>query len=201
MKNLTNATLAALALAVLAGSANAADYRHLDRIALRITKNTEALFREFRYHYRHTSEYRHLISDARELRSHALHIHDVAHHRGSLCHLARDVRDMDRLFHHLENVVERVERSSHCEYHSGHIHGNTSHVARLMHAIEDDLHHLGEDVEGVAIAARYSPPIRTYRAPAPIPSRHMVPALPSRYHHVYGSKSIRTPFGLLTIRH
>ena len=215
-KRLTTTVLAAITLAVVANSASAADYRHLDRLALRITKNTETLFREIRVHYRHTSEYGHLISDVRELRRHALHIHEVAHHRGSLSHLASDVREMDRLFHHLEGVIERLEHRSfhnrHHSYHSGHVHGNTTHVATLMHAIEDDLHHLGEDVAPaprttnyrrrggpIAVPAPYAVPSRTLRVPVPARPVRVFPA-PSRYGS-HGTSAIPTPFGRILIHH
>jgi len=219
---LTTTVFAAITLALVSNSANATDYRHLDRIAVRIVKNSEALFREFRIHYRHSSEYRHLIDDVKELRSHAIHIHDVAHHRGSLAHLASDVREMDRLFHHLENVVERVEHNSHHGYHSGHVHGRTNHVASLLHAIESDLHHLGEDVGAVALprtsgyGRRVRTPIavpgtcalpsRSLRVPVPGPPVRVVPSISSRNFGPrgfgsHGRASIPTPFGRLTIHH
>lgn len=212
-KNLAT-ILAALAIATVASSANAADYRHLDRIAFRIVKNSEALFREFRFHYRHTSEYCHLTDDVKELRSHALHIRDVVRHRGSLAHLAADVREMDRLFHHLEDVVARVERNAYSDHHSGHIHGNSAHVASLLHAIEDDLHHLGEDVGALEPSVpdygrrggRVIVPGGALRVPVPAPPVRVVPSVPSRSCRFgsYGSRgrtSIPTPFGRLTIHH
>ena len=214
-RNKLTTTLAALIIATVASSANAADYRHLDRIAFRIIKNSEALFREFRYHYGHTSEYCHLSDDVKELRSHALHIRDVVRHHGSLAHLAADVREMDRLFHHLEDVVARVEYNSYHGRRSGHIHGNSAHVASLMHAIEDDLHHLAEDVGALAPrvpdyrrrgGGRVIVPGGALRVPVPAPPVRVVPSVPSRSCRFgsYGSRgrtSIPTPFGRLTIHH
>ncbi len=205
---LTTTVIAAFTLALASTSAHAVDYRHLDRLAIRLTKNSEALFREFRVHYRHTSEYRHLISDAKALRSRALHIHEVAHHRGSLYHLASDVREMDQLFHHLEEVVERVDHRSSHDYHSGHVHGNSRHVSSLMRTIGCDLHHLGEDVEMATPRSSYNrrprvvvpAPYRTLRVP--VPSRPaLLPAAPMRSHRLHGTTSIPTPFGRLTVHH
>lgn len=184
--NLFSVVIAATSLSALPSSASAATYHHIDTIAVRIARESAELFREFRIHYRHTAEYPHLISDARELRNHARHIHDVAHRNGSLLHLANDLREIDRLFHHIEELVRRTERSARCDYRSGHIHGETSHVASLMRAIENDIHHLRSDIDEMLPHAR-----------APHPSRRRAISVPAPY---VGQRGYRgppqAPFGL-----
>ena len=193
-------------------SANAASYHHIDSLAVRVVKNTEKLFRLLRSDYRHTSDYRHLIHDTRELRSRAYHIHDVAHHGGSVDHLASDIREMDRLFHHLEDVLTRVESNSrYCDFH-GRFRGNSRLAWALMHAIEDDLHHLGEDVEGLRTRRSgyrggiVNPGVGLPPIPVPGPrARIAVPApvrstCPNdRYGRAGFERSIPTPFGFFRI--
>ncbi len=123
-------------------TADAASQRHIDRLAVSFQAQARVLMHEFRLHYRHTSQYRHLMSDARDLYYRAAHIHELVHHHGSLHHIERDINKMDTLFHHLEDLVDHIEIHPH-----GHIHGHTGHVARLMARMEDTLHHLQEDVE------------------------------------------------------
>jgi hypothetical protein len=58
--------------------------------------------------------------------------------------MAYDLRRLDRLFHHVEELVEHIE---HDAYHGdGHVHGDTHHVRHLMSQMEDTLHHLRADV-------------------------------------------------------
>ena len=139
-------TLAALGLAITAFSATAkADtYHHIDQLALTIDRQSKQLVREA-HHYRHTPEYRHLVSDARDMCRLADHLHEVAHHHGDLRHLTSDVDELDAKFHHLESVFDRVERRA--SHGHGHVHGNTSHVRELLISIEDNIHHLQEDLE------------------------------------------------------
>ncbi|MCA9216695.1 MAG: hypothetical protein KDB27_26680 [Planctomycetales bacterium] len=209
-KKIITAITATTLLGLAATSANAASYHHIDELALRIARNSTSLFREFRLHYRHVGEYAHLITDAREMRALASHTHEVAHHRGSLNHLAHDLGELDQAFHHLENLLDEIEANSHHGgYHSGHIHGDTNHVWALMHAIEQDLHHLRDDVEAmqgyqtrrpVVVPAPY--PSQTISYPVvPRPTRVYRP-IPRTCPHDYGHRtSVTTPFGVLTIGH
>ena len=139
-------TLAALGLAFTAFSATAkADtYHHMDQLALSIDQQAKEIVREA-HHYRHTPEYRHLVSDARDMCQLADHLHEVVHHHGDLGHVASDVNELDAKFHHLESVFDRIERRA--AHGHGHVHGNTSHVRELLISIEDSIHHLQEDLE------------------------------------------------------
>ncbi len=144
----------ALAGFALTGTAQADTYSHIDGLAVRLQQYARLLDREFTAHYRHTSQYRHLHADAYQMMRLAEHVHEVAHHQGSLTHLQSDLRQLDRLFHHIEDLVEDIEHHAggfgdlhgHGGFH-GHIHGNTRHVRRILRAMEDTLHHLQADVD------------------------------------------------------
>ena len=127
-------------------SAQAASFDHIDRLARELQSQSSQLYREFRTHYSHAAHGRHLMNDAAALYREASHLHDVAH-SGNLNHMASDLAEMDRLFHHLERLVREVNFDSHSNFgHGGHSHGNTSHVRRLMRDMEDTLHHLTDDI-------------------------------------------------------
>jgi hypothetical protein len=147
----------------LTSAAQADTYEHIDTLAVQLERYAARLDREFALHYRHTSQYAHLRSDSREMARLARHVHDVAHNHGSLAHLQSDLRNLDQLFHHVEDLVDDIEfHAAHNAhgyhggfgYHGGgHIHGETRHVARLLHAMEDVLHHLQSDINELAAAS------------------------------------------------
>jgi len=141
---LTVALFAALSVATLANTVNAAPGSHLDEVALRLQRQAAELNREFRLHFRHTPEFGHLVSDANQIQAKAAHIHRVAHHSGSVWHLRHEVEELDRLFHHMEDVVDRIDR--HAAHGIGHIHGHLAHVYDLLDDMEDTLHHLRRDL-------------------------------------------------------
>jgi hypothetical protein len=146
----TKTTLtAALALAALTTSSAKADtYRHIDTLAVKMQAQSRELLKEVTLHYSHKAGYRHLRSDAIQFYRVATHIHTVAHHSGDVHHLRNDLKKADRLFHHLEQVLEQTDLSFH-----GHNHGNTNHVFRLMHGLETNLHHLKRDIDQLDNAA------------------------------------------------
>ncbi|MBW3600369.1 MAG: hypothetical protein KY475_24280 [Planctomycetes bacterium] len=161
---LTRTVLAVVLAGFAAAPAAQADtYSHIDNLALRLQQYARLLDREFAAHYRHTSQYRHLHEDSCEMVRLAGHVHDVAHHHGSLRRLRSDLRQLDELFHHIEDLVAEVEHDARPDYHGhyggyhsryggygGHIHGDTRHVHRILRATEDTLHHLQDDVEQLA---------------------------------------------------
>jgi hypothetical protein len=145
----------ALAGFALTGTAKADTYSHIDSLAVRLQSYALLLDREFTAHYSHTHEYRHLKSDSVKMARLAEHIHEVAHHHGSISHLQSDLRQLDRLFHHVEELVEEIEHDVafgdiHGDFHGGHIHGETTHVRRILRAMENTLHHLQSDVDELA---------------------------------------------------
>ena len=148
---------AAIVSTSLTNSANAG-YRHIDELAVKIQRQSVKLIHEFRSHYSRTPEFRHLIIDARQLHRLAQHVHELAHHRGSILHLQSDLRELDRSFHHLEEIVERIERNA-CHYRAGHIRGRTKHVRKIMNRMANNIHHLQEDVDEMAAVcpSRHNP--------------------------------------------
>ncbi|MDB4539811.1 hypothetical protein N9231_05265 [Saprospiraceae bacterium] len=110
----------------------------------------------------------------------AAHMHETAHHHGSLKHLAKDLAELDSSFHHFESTFARVEHNA--AYGHGHVHGNTAHVRRLMRSIENDIHHLREDVNTLRRPVYVHPrPIRYYNS-----SNYGTYGHPNRYGNSYG---------------
>ena len=134
--------------------ADAASYQHLDTLAVSLQRDSARLYHEFRLHFRHTPGYTHLMSDAASMYRLARHVHEVAHHHGSIAHLRSDLRKLDHTFHHLEGLVDRIERGA---YHHGvgHIHGDTRHVRRMLHVMDTNLHHLRADVNELGHGGHY----------------------------------------------
>ena len=135
-----------LVLTTLSASASANTYHHIDNLALTIERQSQQLRREI-VHYRHTPEYTHLYADTRELSRLANHMHEVAHRRGSLAHLQADLKQLDSAFHHMEATFENAEAAA--AHGHGHVHGSTSHIGRLLHAVETNIHHLQADVRSL----------------------------------------------------
>lgn len=168
---------------------SANEYRHIDQLALKIQRNSKRLLRETK-HYRHSSGYRHLVADTQSLYRLAGHIHEVAHFEGNFNHLQRDVRQLDREFHHLESVFERIEHDA--IYDIGHIHGNTAHVKRLLNSIEDSIHHLAEDVATIRRRMNRRRPV----CDAPIHIQPIRRPVPGHGHgYGYGYRGGRTSYG------
>ncbi|MDG1875691.1 MAG: hypothetical protein P8J27_17400 [Mariniblastus sp.] len=164
-------TLFSLALVTLVASqAKADEYDHIDRYAKKIQSKARVLLRET-VHYRHTSQYGRLVACTNELYRLATHIHDVTHFEGNLIHLRSDLRDLDREFHDLERLFDRIEQTA--AYGYGHIHGNTSHVKRLLNSIEDSIHHIQDDVDSLLRRVTCDRPVVVNR-PVYVPVRPVV---------------------------
>jgi len=153
LRTLLTALAAATLMAATADRADAQVYQHLDQLALRMQGEARTLYSEVRLHYSHTSAYPHLRSDVIQLYRAAAHVHEVAHHRGSLHHLRSDLAKMDRLLHHVQRLVDSIDfHTSHG--HGGHTHGAAYHVRQVLNRMESLLHHMRRDV-----ASLTSPPI------------------------------------------
>ena len=148
IKTITAFVFSIATLAGFAQNAKADYYSHLDRLACDILRQSDALVGEA-IHYRHTPQYRHLVHDLKQIRAFADHIHEVAHHRGSIVHLDRDLRQLDAQFHHLEDLIKDIEHNA--VHGHGHIHGRTGHVRRLLRAMENNIHHMQSDVRNLAL--------------------------------------------------
>jgi len=152
--------IAVLAFGFTSDSASANEYRHINRLAVKIRNQTRTLLRETE-HYRYTANYRHLVGDAAALRQLAEHTREVARNEGDLDHLAADVAEMDRTFHHLENLFDETELLAvHCK---GSVKGHTAHVKRLLNSIEDCIHHIQDDIAELRSTVIIAPPIVVQR--------------------------------------
>ena len=126
---------------------NADEFRHIDQLAVKIQRTTKRLISEVR-HYRDTPAYGHLLADSREIYRLATHIHDLSHFQGRLAHMESDLQELDRKFHHLESVFDRVEHDAEF-YGDGRIRGNTAHVKRLLDSIADLIHQMRSDIADI----------------------------------------------------
>ena len=135
--------IAASFVSLSASFASADPYRHICSSAQKIQRKSNLLVQELR-RYRHTPEYPYLVEDALTLRRLAAHVHQVARRSGDVFHLAADLRQLDRTFHHTARTFDRVERDA--AFGRGHIHGNTCQVTVLLNAIDACIHRMQADV-------------------------------------------------------
>ncbi len=161
-----NKTIAVFGLvaSALVGSASADTYQHIDQLALQIERESRLLVTEV-VNYRHTPEYYHLVTDARDMAALASHVHELAHHQGGLAHLQSDVQELDFKFHHLESVFDRIEHDA--AFGHGHLHGCTVRVRRLLNSIEGNLHHLQDDLRLLQVPVCTTPPYSAQRIVVP----------------------------------
>ena len=128
---------AAIILNSTSGNAGAAYCSAFSAPAHRIYDIARELSYEFSIHYRHLDDYYHLRSDIAQVMSEARHIDSLSRSGyASLCHIMTDLEDLDRLTHHMHDVVDRAER---CQR-RGHVHGNTRHVHYLLSSLNSSIH-------------------------------------------------------------
>ncbi len=171
---------AIVTLTAAAGSANAASPLHIDDLAARLQRQTARLTYEVEHQFRYTRDYKHLLHDAEDMEDLARHIHDVAHDFGSRRHIAADLRKMDRLFHHIEELIDGMEyrarlRARDCRYRrSCRFRGvrlaQIRQLQRIMSRISNTLHHLQDDVRPVS----FCHPSRNIRPAVIAPRRPFV---------------------------
>jgi hypothetical protein len=183
-----------LTIAGLSTVGQTARAEHIDDLAFQLQRQSRDLYLEFRQHYSHTRGYRHLISDSAEMYRLAGHIHEIAHHAGSLVHLRSDLKELDRLFHHIEDLVDDIEHDARFGHHGGHIHGSTRHVRHLLHEIEDTLHHLLDDVN--ELVRRQAVPFHQHAVPQFQPAPPVAPVGPGNgFRFSVGGRGISFHFG------
>lgn len=140
MKNTIRIVVAAITLGATAGAAQARPSgSSLTREAHRVIDASEELAREVDLHFRHTSGYRHLLSDAVAIRRKAEHIDTLSHHVHGIedvRHLQDDLRDLDELVHHFGDLIEDIGHGRG----RGHVHCDTRHVEELVACINRSLH-------------------------------------------------------------
>ena len=149
MKNIIRIAAASLALGLCTSAVHAGhSSSNLTREAHRIVDYSEDLKCEVVRHFRHTREYRHLLSDADKIRAEARRIDSLSHRVNSLevvkC-IRADIEDLDDLVHHVADLIEEVDRCSRRS--RSRSHRNISHVKRLVDAMNCSLHSMERTVD------------------------------------------------------
>ena len=160
-------TAAALVLPTTNSQARGCSNQLVD-LAHQIERQGADLKREFQAHYRYSGAYRHLISDINQFLVKAEHIDQLAHDpRTSYRHIKADVADLDKLAHHIHEVVDNVERGRF----SGRCNANLAHVHQKLTALNNTIHQLQRAIEVYARPvpscgnsySRYDQPARSVR--------------------------------------
>lgn len=192
-----------LGMASVVTTANADDYRRINRDARTIERKAKLLLRESD-HYTATRQYRHLVCDLEDFVQLSQHITDLVRVSGNLRHIKSDVAQLDATFHHLEGLFDQIERdvargrAVKC--------GNTAHVKRLLNNLEDCIHHMQEDIAVLEVRAHarshdrdhdhgyrgrstgyYQPPVTNYYRP-PTTSYYRAPS--SSYYRAPSSSRV-----------
>ena len=142
-----------IASSFTATSAEAPSNSDLVRFAHRIEDIANDLKSEFRTHFRHSGAYNHLMTDLSQIKREIIHIDELAHTRHpSLNHLAADVEDLDKLAHHLHDVVDAVERGRY----RGHVDGDICHVHSLLKNLNRNIHSMEKVIEDLRRPVRPS---------------------------------------------
>ena len=149
----------------LSSIVSAGNYDRIDRLAVRIQKNSQRLLEETT-NYRRVPEYRGLVQDTCLLRDTAIHIHDVTHFEGNLRQLKRDVALIDQTTHHLKGLVGHIDAQSSHGY--GHTKVNTRRAKNLLKQIDRDVDSLSDELAKVSKLA-YKPKPQTYYKATPTP--------------------------------
>jgi hypothetical protein len=147
------AALAAGLLGLIAttGTANAQSSRHIDRLARELERQAQTLHDEVHAHFRTTPQFRHLDRDVAEMEQLAGHIHEVLHEGAGVPHLRRDVDRLDRLFHHVEDLVDQLA------FFRGADRRAVAHLREALDDMGDTLHHLKDDLR--ELEGRMSRPV------------------------------------------
>lgn len=137
---LTRATVAAAVLLTgllaLQSTARADLHGHLHHLSLRLKSQLAVLHQEVDIHARPFPQYFHLHQDVVQMQRLAARIHHVAHHHGSYALLRADVYRLDRLMHHVEDLIDQLAWS-------GQIGPVTlNHWRRAMFPIRNTVHHM-----------------------------------------------------------
>ncbi len=173
---------------IATGNAQAVDDVHVDNLAYSLKVQTVRISRELRYHFRCAPQFRHLYQDVCDMYTIADRIHRntryalIRPHATSTWCLASDVAELDRLFHHVQELVDEMKQtqihlSGHQEvYLPGVRIGfpqqrptlsryRMTRLCRMMDDMGETLHLLLHDIDGLP------GPIPEPVIPAPIPEQ------------------------------
>ncbi|MDA0284897.1 MAG: hypothetical protein O3B13_05230 [Planctomycetota bacterium] len=137
---------------------------HVDTLADRLRREANTVCWEMHDNYQHERGFRETYREMYSVLQDAIHIHDLAHddvhgRTNNEDHIAQDLHDMDKLFHHIEEDIEHW--SSRNRYHS-------HDLIYRMERLETTLHHLMKDYG-----------VRSNQ-PAPKPSGPPTPPVPGQ---------------------
>ena len=133
---------AILATGLIAGTAQAQSRDHLDRTARQLQAQLRDLHDEAHTHFRSTPQFREMDRHIGEMQQKAAHIQEVIRRRGGVDHLRADVRDLDRLLHHVEDLVDALGRSGQIDRQA------FAHLRQSLRRVSQSVHHLSEDLSG-----------------------------------------------------
>ncbi len=131
---------------------------HTDSVANRVEQAANLVAWELHNHHRGHHDFRVVYRETKEMWAVARHCHDLLHNNISNDRLKRNVRELDELFHHLEEHLvtwqmgysARVNGQWHDyvlhDHEHGHGFGGEHRLLALMADLERSLHHLMEDV-------------------------------------------------------
>ena len=128
--------------------------RHMDVLADRLWKDANTVCWEMYRHYGHNRGYRETYREMYRVIKDAQHIHDLVHegaHQGrhDVDHIASDLHEIDKLFHHIEGDIRGWSSSyrGHSSHYGHAVHGHQygDELTRKMRYFEQTLHHLMAD--------------------------------------------------------
>lgn len=164
----TFAMLSMIAISALASQVQANEYHHIEGLAQDIETKSKLLYREM-VNYRQTPQYRHVRSDALELKRLGRQIHAIAEKEGSIFTLESCLNEMDALYHHTAELIDQIDLQTAYRYGRR---GETCVVTDLMVDLEDCIHQMRADVAKIrnrtirqSNRATYAKPV--YVAPKP----------------------------------
>lgn len=208
MKTFAVATTLIAAFATTTGAARADDFHHghhafsyhyVDELANAVMQRAGALAEVARRNSSYGFAYKHLYNDTYEMYGLAAHIHELAHHHGSILHIRKDVEKLDKLFHHIEDLIAGLRPYGASFHHGGHSHGIHIHIhrggpsrtqLRRMRLMADDLGHTLHKLRDVL---RYATAPAPVVVPAPAGPSAFVPAYktsPKRFVLKAGNRKI-----------
>jgi hypothetical protein len=127
--------------------------QHMDDLAVTLTRQLKAVCLEMHRDYQGNPGYRETYAEAYEAWQLSEHIHELVHDRYHTTrhdddHLARDLNELDALFHHVEDDVAHWHRThghSHTVHGHGRTYGRSTDLHVLMAQAEQTLHHAMDD--------------------------------------------------------
>lgn len=132
---------AVLAIA-LGGNVQAQSLSHIDRMAQQLQSELRVVHQEVHEHFRPFPPYADLDRDITAMEQRAAHLRELIHRGGSLRHLRADVQDLDRLLHHIEELVDSLARFREIDRRA------YAHLRQSLDRVSRTLHHLSDDLDG-----------------------------------------------------